>query len=183
MSKTKNIAIIVGSLSKNSVNRKVANALVSVSPDTLSFEFVEIGNLPLYNNDLDSNPPAEWVTFKEKIAAADGYLFVTPEHNRSIPAALKNAIDIASRPYGQNAWGGKPGAVITVSPGATGGFGANHHLRQPLVFLDIHVLAQPEAYVGGAYGLFDDGDNLVNESTKGFFTKYMAAFADFASKF
>ena len=111
--------------------------------------------MPIYNQDGDANPPAEWTAFRERIRAADAVLFVTPEHNRSVPAALKNAIDIGSRPYGKSAWSGKPGAVVSASPGGIGGFGANHHLRQSLVFLDVPAMAQPEAYIGGADKLFD----------------------------
>lgn len=183
MSTPKNVVVIIGSISKNSVNRKVANALIAVAPDTLKFEIVEIDKLPLYNNDLDATPPAEWVAFKEKIKSADAYLFVTPEHNRSIPTAMKNALDIASRPYGQNAWDGKPGTVISASPGGIGGFGANNHLRQVLAYLNVTAMGQPEGYVGAAYGLFDEAGTLTNESTKKFFTQYMEAFSAFVSKF
>ena len=143
------VAVLVGSLRKDSLNRKFARALAAAAPPELSLEIVEIGQLPLYNQDDDANPPAPSVAFKEKIAAADAVLFVTPEYNRSVPGVLKNAIDVGSRPYGSSVWNGKPGAVISVSPGGVGGFGANHHLRQSLVFLNVPVLQQPEAYVGG----------------------------------
>eukprot|EP01034_Spumella_vulgaris_P002401 gene2401-3123_t len=138
MSKVYTIAVLVGSLRKQSINRKVAQALAQLAPANLKLSIVEIGELPLYNEDLDgSAPPAAYSTFRQQVAAADAVLFVTPEYNRSVPAALKNAIDVGSRPYGQSVWSGKPGAVISVSPGAIGGFGANHHLRQSLVFLDV----------------------------------------------
>src|SRR3954454_12702387 len=131
----------------------------------------------IYNQDGDEHPPAAWTEFRERIRAADAVLFVTPEHNRSVPAALKNAIDIGSRPYGKSAWNGKPGAVISVSPGAIGGFGANHHLRQSLVFLNVPAMAQPEAYIGNAAALFDDSGALVNDSTRQFMQKFLDAFA------
>ena len=138
---------------------------------------VEIGALPLYNQDDDATPPAATVAFKEKIAGADAVLFVTPEYNRSVPGVLKNAIDVGSRPYGKSAWKGKPAAVMTVSPGAVGGFGANHHLRQSLVFLDMPAMPQPEAYIGAAGDLFDDAGGLKKPETKQFLDKFLAAFA------
>jgi chromate reductase len=176
MSQTRNVAVIVGSLRKDSINRKLAQALPALAPAGLQFEIVEIGALPLYNQDDDANPPAESATFKAKIAAADAVLFVTPEYNRSVPGVLKNAIDIASRPYGKSAWNGKPGAVISVSPGAIGGFGANHHLRQSLVFLNVPTLQQPEAYIGGAGDLFDEAGAIKKPETKEFVQKLLAAF-------
>lgn len=171
------VAVLVGSLRKDSFNRKVANTLVAMAPASLKLEVVEIGQLPLYNQDDDSNPPEAWTSFRQRVRAADAVLFVTPEYNRSVPAALKNALDVASRPYGQSAWDGKPGAVISVSPGALGAFGANHHLRQSLVFLNVPVMQQPEAYIGGAANLFDPTGKLVNESTREFLQKFLQAFA------
>ena len=176
------IAVFVGSLRKESFSRKVATALAAVAPSSLKLEIVEIGHLPHYNQDLDANPPADWVAFKTRIAAADGVLFVTPEYNRSVPGVLKNAIDVASRPYGKSAWNGKPGAVVSVSPGAISGFGANHHLRQSLVFLNVPAMQQPEAYIGGADKLFDAGGKLTNDNTRDFLTKFMAAFAVWVEK-
>lgn len=173
----KKIAMIVGSLRKDSFNRKMAKALVKLAPDTLEFEEVGIGELPLYNQDLDDAPPAAWTAFRERIRKADGILFVTPEYNRSVPGVLKNAIDVGSRPYGKSAWAGKPAAVMSVSPGAIGGFGANHHLRQSLVFLGMPAMAQPEAYIGNAAGLFDKAGTLVNSSTREFAAKFMTAFS------
>src|SRR5215469_17409409 len=146
MSTPKDIVVLVGSLRKESFNRKMANVLIELAPPALKLEIVEIGQLPLYNQDEDVNPPAPWTAFRERIRRADGILFVTPEHNRSVPSPLKNAIDVGSRPYGKNMWNGKPGAIVTVSPGAIGGFGANHHLRQSLVFLNVPAMPQPEAY-------------------------------------
>ncbi len=171
------VSVFVGSIRKDSINRKVANAVAELAPSSLHLEIIEIGHLPLYNQDGDANPPAEWIAFRERVRASDAVLFVTPEHNRSVPAALKNALDIGSRPYGQNAWNGKPGAVVSASPGAIGGFGANHHLRQSLVFLNVPAMAQPEAYVGGADKLFDASGKLVNEGTRKFLQDFMQAFA------
>jgi chromate reductase len=170
------IAVFVGSLRKESYNLKTAKALFSLAPDSLSLELVSIGDLPLFNEDYEANPPAEWTTLREQIQAADGLLFLTPEYNRSVPAALKNAIDVGSRPYGQNSWDGKPAAVVSVSIGGLGGFGANHHLRQSLVFVNVPTMAQPEAYIGGASALFDDSGHLTDDSTKEFLGSFMAAF-------
>ncbi len=154
-----NIAVVVGSLRKQSINRKVAQAMCVVAGDRLDCSIVEIRNLALFNKDQEAEPPAEWVAFKQAIAAADGILFVTPEYNRTIPGALKNAIDVGSRPYGKSAWEKKPAAIVTASPGAIGGFGANHALRQACVFLDMPVMQQPEAYLGGVTdkSFADDG--------------------------
>ena len=120
--------------------------------------------------------------FRESLKKFDAVLFITPEYNRSVPAVLKNAIDVGSRPYGQSAWDGKPGAVMSVSPGAIGGFGANHHLRQSLVFLNVPIMAQPEAYIGSAANLFDEKGNLVNDSTREFITKFMQSFAAWVAR-
>jgi len=173
----KKIAVFVGSLRRESFNRKMAKALAALAPESLKLEIIEINALPLYNQDLDENPPAVWTEFRERIRKFDGVLFVTPEYNRSVPGVLKNAIAVGSRPYGKSAWDGKPGAVISVSPGAIGGFGANHHLRQSLVFLNVPAMPQPEAYIGNAANLFDDSGNLSNDSIRDFGTKYMRAFA------
>lgn len=142
------IAIIVGSLRKDSLNRKVARSICAFAGDMLDCEIVEIGDLPLYNQDLDSAPPESWTRFREKIAAADGVLFVSPEYNRGIPGVLKNAIDVGSRPYGQSVFDKKPAAIVSASPGSIGGFGANHQIRQAAVFLNMPVMQQPEAYFG-----------------------------------
>jgi chromate reductase len=142
------IAIIVGSLRKDSLNRRVARSICAFAGDMLDCEIVEIGDLPLYNQDLDSAPPESWTRFREKIAAADGVLFVSPEYNRGIPGVLKNAIDVGSRPYGQSVFDKKPAAIVSASPGSIGGFGANHQIRQAAVFLNMPVMQQPEAYFG-----------------------------------
>ena len=177
MDKTCDVAVIVGSLRVDSINRKVANALAELAPAALKLSIVEIGHLPIYNQDGDENPPAAWTHFRERIMAADAVLFVTPEHNRSVPAALKNAIDIGSRPYGKSAWSGKPGAVVSASPGHIGGFGANHHLRQSLVFLNVPAMTQPEAYLGGADKYFGADGKLANDGTRKFLESFMQAYA------
>lgn len=177
MSRQYKVAVLVGSLRKASYNRKLAKALAAVAPNDLVFDFVEIGDLPLYNEDLETdNPPAVWARFRNEIAAADALLFVTPEYNRSVPAALKNAIDVGSRPYGKNVWGGKPGAVVSASQGGIGGFGANHHLRQSLVFVDVLTMQQPEAYIGQIQNLVTDDGKAASEKTQRFFTDIMTAF-------
>ena len=178
----RDIAVIVGSLRKASLNRLTAKALAKLAPENLKLEIVEIGDLPLYDQDLDEAPPQSWNAFRERIKRADGVIFVTPEYNRSVPAPLKNAIDVGSRPYGASAWSGKPALVVSVSPGAIGGFGANHHLRQSLVFLDMPVLQQPEAYLGGAGGFFDENGELKNESTAKFLTTIINAYAAWVEK-
>ncbi|MES2321541.1 MAG: NAD(P)H-dependent oxidoreductase [Pseudomonadota bacterium] len=178
---TRKIAVIVGSLRKESFNRKVAKTLALLAPPTLELEIIEIGQLVLYNQDDDPSPPATYLEFREKIKQFDGVLFCTPEYNRSVPAALKNAIDVGSRPYGQSAWNGKPCGVVSVSPGATGGFGANHHLRQMLVFLNMPAMQQPEAYLGHIGDQFD-GDNLTNDRTRGFLQNYIDAFATWVER-
>ena len=172
---TRKIAVIIGSLRKESFNRKVAKTLMLLAPPTLDLEIVEIGQLAMYNQDDDDNPPPTYLEFREKIKSVDGVLFVTAEYNRSIPAVLKNAIDVGSRPYGASSWNGKPCAVVSVSPGAIGGFGANHHLRQCLVFLNMPALQQ-EAYVGNVGKQFE-GDELTNDGTRAFLQKTIDAFA------
>jgi chromate reductase, NAD(P)H dehydrogenase (quinone) len=178
----KRIAVLVGSLRKESFTRKVAKSLIALAPDSLQLELVEIGQLPFYNEDLEASAPKEWTEFRAKIKSYDGVLLATPEYNRSVPAVLKNALDVGSRPYGKSVWDGKPGAVVSVSPGALGGFGANHHLRQSLVFLNIPTLQMPEAYVGGANKLFDETGQLNNDGTKEFLHKFVNAFADWVNK-
>jgi chromate reductase, NAD(P)H dehydrogenase (quinone) len=173
----KKIAVFVGSLRRESFNRMMAHALTALAPESLKLEIIEIGGLPFYDQDLEEKPPAAWVEFRERLKKFDGVLFVTPEYNRSVPSVLKNAIDVGSRPYGKSVWDGKPGAVMSVSPGALGGFGANHHLRQSLVFLNVPAMQQPEAYIGNAASLFDKEGNLANDSIREFTAKYMQAFA------
>jgi chromate reductase len=177
MSKVYDVAVIVGSIRKEAFSRKLALALADLAPPELKLQVVEIADLPLYNQDSDAAPPEAFTAFRTRIKAAEALLFVTPEHNRSVPAALKNAIDIGSRPYGQNVWSGKPGAVVSNSPGAIGGFGANHHLRQSLVFLNVLTLASPETYIGGIDKLLGPDGKITSDGTRGFLTKFMATFA------
>ena len=183
MDYTYDVAVLVGSLRRESLNRKLARALGELAPPTLSLTIVEIGRLPLYNQDEEGTPPPEWSEFRARIAAADGALFVTPEYNRSVPAALKNALDVGSRPSGRSVWNGKPGGVVTATTGQLGGFGANHHLRQSLMFLNVPTMQQPEAYVSGADTLFDAEGRLVVDSTRAFLQRYMLAFAGWVARF
>jgi len=173
----KKVAVLVGSLRKGSYTRMVAKALCGLGSG-LECETVEIGQLPFYNQDIETdNPPAEWTAFRKRIREADAVLFVTPEYNRSMPATVKNAIDVGSRPSGAGVWSGKPAAVVSVSPGAIGGFGANHHLRQSLMAVGMATMAAPEAYIGGVSKLLDAGGALVSDDTREFLGKFMRSFA------
>lgn|SRR5512135_2147478 len=178
------VAVFVGSLRAASWNRKVARELIALAPASLQLEIIEIGQLPLYNQDFDDggNPPAEWLAFRQRVKPYDAVLFVTPEYNRSVPAPLKNAIDVGSRPYGKSVWDGKPAAVVSVSPGAIGAFGANHHLRQSLVFLNMPCLQMPEAYIGDIAKRFDDKGALSDNSTREFLQMFMTAYADWVER-
>ncbi len=171
------VAVLVGSLRRESITRRAAKALQRLAPAPLSLEIVEIRNLPLYDQDLEANVPQSWAAFRARIRRADAVLFMTPEYNRSIPGALKNAIDVGSRPPGQSAWAGKPGAVVSIAPRSLGAFGANHALRQCMVFLDVPMLQQPEMYIGGAAELFDADGNVLKNDTREFLEKFLAAFA------
>ncbi len=173
------IAIIVGSLRKDSINRKVARSMCAIRGDDLECGIVEIGDLPLYNQDLDGDPPEEWQRFRRQVGAAHGILFVSPEYNRGIPGVLKNAIDIGSRPYGQSVFDKKPAAIVTASPGSIGGFGANHQVRQAAVFLNMPVMAQPEAYLGHVGDDAFDADGCLKDGPlKDLVTKLAHAFHD-----
>ncbi|MGE5088408.1 MAG: NADPH-dependent FMN reductase [Candidatus Levyibacteriota bacterium] len=183
MTAPRDVVVIVGSLRKESFSRKMANALRELAPASLKLEIVDIGQLPHYNQDLDDgSPPSEWTAFRARVAKADAVLFVTPEYNRSVPGVLKNAIDVGSRPYGKSAWSGKPAGIVSVSPGNLSAFGANHALRQSLVFLNMPAMQQPEAYIGGAAALFDAQGKLVNDSTRDFLKKFVDAFAAWAER-
>jgi chromate reductase len=174
---THSVAVIVGSLRKESFSKKLGHALAKLAPASLKLDVITLEGLSFFNQDLEATPPADWLALRERIKKADAVLFITPEYNRSMPGVLKNAIDVASRPYGQSVFNGKPGGVISNSPGAIGGFGANHHIRQTLAFLNVLVLQQPEAYVGGIGDAFDANGELVKDSLKQFATSYMNAFA------
>src|SRR5258707_3592147 len=179
MDKPMNVCVLVGSLRKASFNGMLANALIWLAPSSLNLDIVEIGQLPFYNQDLETDPPpAPWTAFRQRVKAADAVLFITPEYNRSVPAVLKNALDVGSRPNGSSVWDRKPGAVVSGSPGAIGAFGANHNLRQSLVFLNVPTMQQPEAYVGRADKLFDEQGKLVNDGTRKFLQEFMQAFAN-----
>ncbi|RPA65458.1 NAD(P)H-dependent oxidoreductase [Aerococcus agrisoli] len=176
-------AVISGSTRQNSLSEGVAKAIVAGLPEGSEVNFLEIGNLPLYNQDLDANSPAEYDEFRAQVAAADAYIFVTPEHNRNIPAALKNALDVASRPWGQNVWAGKPALVASQSIGGISGVLAHHSLRQTLVFLDVHAMAQPELYINTSVTSDMETGEVTNEDTKAFLASAGAGFAEYAKKF
>ena len=171
------IGVIIGSLRQDSFNRKIAHTLIALAPKSLEMQIIEIGQLSFFNQDEEAVPPQAWVQFREAIKSLDGFLFVTPEYNRSVPAVLKNALDIGSRPYGQSLWNGKPCAIVSASIGAIGGFGANQHLRQSMVFLNMPCMQQPEAYLSFVDKLLDDKGKINNEGTKNFLSQFMQAFA------
>ena len=176
---TYKIAIIVGSLREGSLNRKVARSICALRNDNLDCSMIEIGDLPLYNQDLDADPPEQWRRFRQQIAEADGVLFCSPEYNRGIPGVLKNAIDVGSRPYGQSVFDKKPAAIVTASPGGIGGFGANHQIRQAGVFLNMPMMQQPEAYLGHVSDdSFDETGCLKEGPLKGLVTTLAHAFHD-----
>ena len=178
----KKIAVLVGSLRKDSFNLKVANIFKQIAPQSLSLDIIEIGDLPFYNEDIDTDtPPKSYDRFRQEIANCNGVIFVTPEYNRGLPAVIKNALDVGSRPYGKSVWSKKPAAVISVSQGAIGGFGANHQLRQSLVFLDMPTLQQPEAYIGNINNAFDENGNM-NEKTKEFLSAIINSYAHWVEK-
>ncbi|UUX34632.1 NADPH-dependent FMN reductase [Fundicoccus culcitae] len=176
------LGVIVGSIRKNSYSGMVANAIAKLYPSDYEVEFIEIANLPLYNQDSDANSPAEYTDFRAKVASQDAILFVTPEHNRSVPAALKNALDIASRPWGENVWAGKPALIASQSISNLSGFGANHHLRQSLAFLNMPTVQQPEVYLANSQNLFDEDGQLVNEGTSDFLQTAVDAHVELINK-
>jgi chromate reductase len=175
------IAVVVGSLRKDSFNRKLANAIVKLAPPEFSFQQVQISDLPLYNQDDDANQAESVKRLKNEIKAAQGILFVTPEYNRSIPGVLKNAIDNASRPYGQNVWAGKPAGVVGVSIGVIGTAAAQQHLRNVLAFLDMPTLGQPEIFIQAKDGLFDEAGNIGVDS-KQFLQNWMDKYVAWIKK-
>jgi chromate reductase len=179
VSQQRSVAVLVGSLRKGAYSRMIAHALIALAPPELALEIVEIGQLPLYNQDFDDaqTPLPEWTAFRELVRAKDAVLFVTPEYNRSVPGALKNAIDVGSRPPGHSAWQGKPGAVVSSSTGAYGGFGANHALRQSMVFLNVPMMQMPEAFLGRIAESFDADGHLINDKTRALLQKFIDAYA------
>jgi chromate reductase len=182
--RTKKVAVLIGSLRKESYNRKIASNLIKLAPESLEMKVVEIGQLEIFNQDFeeDGATPQSWIDFRKKIKEFDAFLFVTPEYNRSVPAVLKNALDIGSRPYGENVWSGKPGAVVSVSHGALGGFGSNNHLRQTLMFLNVLTMAQPEVYLGNVDRYLDENGEINNDSTRNFLKSFIDAFAEWIEK-
>lgn len=179
----KKIAVLVGSLREGSNNRKIANEMIRLAEGKFDMEIIDIGNLPHYNEDLDQSPPQEWTDFRKRIKAADGILVVSPEYNRTIPGALKNAVDVGSRPYGSSAWPGKPGAVVTSSISSLGGLAANHHIRQAFVFVDVPLMQQPEAYIGNASQIFREDGKTVVEDTEKFLKTFLEAFQKWVDRF
>lgn len=176
------IALLVGSLRRNSFNRQLADALTALAPPELSFQHVRIDDLPPYNQDDDGDPAEPVKRLKAEITAAKGLLFVTPEYNRSIPGVLKNAIDHASRPYGHSVWAGKPAGVVGASVGAPGTSMAQQHLRNILAYLDVPTLGQPEVFIHVKDGLFDEGGNLANAETKAFLQGWMDRYVAWVKK-
>lgn len=180
----KKIAIVVGSIRTNSLSQRLADNLVSLLPEGFEAEFIKIDHLPLYNQDYETaNSPEVYAPFRQAIKAADAVLFVTPEHNRTIPAALKNALDVGSRPYGQNVWSGKPALIVSQSPGLISGFGANHHLRQILTFLNMPTVQQPEAYISQTHKLLNEEGKITNEDTLAFLQSVIDAFVQLIERF
>ncbi|MBD1428469.1 MULTISPECIES: NADPH-dependent FMN reductase [Sphingobacterium] len=181
---SKRIGILVGSLRKESFNKKIAKNLVEILDKKYSYEFIEIGDLPLYNEDIDQgNPPESYANFRNTLSSFDAFLFFTPEYNRSIPAVLKNALDVGSRPYGKSQWDGRPAAIVSVSPGAISAFGANHHLRQCLTFLNMPCLQQPEMYIGNVTKILDENGNINSDGTNELCKKFVQAFENWIEKF
>ncbi|KGE13388.1 NADPH-dependent FMN reductase [Sphingobacterium deserti] len=180
----KKIGILVGSLRRGSFSKKIAHHFIENAPEGYSLELVEIGQLEHYNQDFDEDgSPASYQPFREKIKSFDGVIFITPEYNRSVPGVLKNALDVASRPYGQSSWDGKPALVVSSSISNVSGFGANHHLRQSLVFLNMPTLQQPEVYIANVQNLFDEDGKLIKEDSAKFLSDVLTAYTAFVNKF
>jgi chromate reductase len=176
------VAAIVGSLRRGSLTRRLALALSELAPPTLKISIVEIRELSMYDADDEAAAPAPWVNFRNRIKGADAVLFATTEYNRSIPGALKNAIDIGSRPKAANVWDGKPAAIVSCSPGALGAFGANQHVRQCLLSVNMPTLQQPEAYIAHVDKLFDSSGAIANPASREFCGKFLDAFAQWIGK-
>jgi chromate reductase, NAD(P)H dehydrogenase (quinone) len=178
------VGVIVGSLRKAAYTRMLARALPDLTPPSLQLVEIGIGDLPLYNFDLETDqPPPAWKAFRTAIKATDAVLFVTPEYNRSMPGAVKNALDVGSRPWGDSAWTGKPAGIISLTPGALGGMAANHHLRQVALAVNLAAMPYPEAYIPDAATLFDESGTLTNAETRQFLQTFMEAFAVWVGKF
>jgi chromate reductase len=181
----KNIAVLVGSLRKESYSKKIAKFLASLFPEDCNVSFVEIADLPLYNQDYDDEArvPESYTGFRNTMSSIDAVLFVTPEYNRSVPAVLKNALDVGSRPYGKSIWDGKSAAIVSVSPSGIGAFGANHHLRQSLVFLNMPTVQQPEAYIGHVNDILNEDGEVADSGTLKFLHSVADALVNLAGKF
>lgn len=181
----KKIGILVGSLRKEAFSRKIAQYAATQFPGDFEIVWLDISQLTIFNQDLEEEgmTPPSWLQFREQVKQMDAFLFVTPEYNRSFPAAIKNALDIGSRPFGQNLWSGKPGAIISVSPGRLGGFGSNHHLRQSFSFLNCYIMPQPEMYIGDVESLLDENGAVVNERTQSSLHHFATAFAEWIALF
>lgn len=181
---SKVIGIIIGSLRKESFSKKIGKALPAMAPEGFEFKTIRLDDLPIYNQDFDDHNevPEAYTTFRNEVKQLDGFIFITPEYNRSVPAVLKNALDVGSRPYGKSVWDGKPGAIFSNSPGVVGGFGANHHLRQSLVFLNIPVMQQPEVYLSKINELFDESGTIKEGETKDFIKKAVDAYITWFSQ-
>jgi chromate reductase len=177
MSKSYDVVTLVGSLRRDSFTRRMAEAMTALAPAVLRFETIAIGDLALYDQDLEADAPEPWRRLRERVRRADAVFFATPEYNRSVPACLKNAVDVGSRPYGENVWQGKPAAVASMSPGAIGGFGAHHHLRQTLVAVGMSTLPQPEVYLGQVDRMLDATGAFVDARQRDFAAGFMNAFA------
>lgn len=179
------VGVLVGSLRKESFSKKLANNLLALFPEDLEVVEIKIEDLAYYNEDTDveGKRPAEYDRFRQQVKECQAFLFVTPEYNRGLPAALKNALDVGSRPYGENGFDGKPGLVVSQSPGAISGFGANHQLRQALVFLNVPVMQQPELYITGTANMFDDEGKIKDSTTIDFLQSAVDSFVNFADRF
>lgn len=182
---TKTIGLLIGSLRKGSFTRAVAEQTAALLPSDYTVKEIKIGDLPLYNQDFDdeNQVPEEWQRFRDEMKTVDAVIFATPEYNRSVPAVLKNALDVGSRPYGQSIWDKKPAIILSVSPGAIGGFGANHHLRQSLTFLNMPIVQQPELYIGNVTNILDDQLKITNDGTLKFLQSAMDTFVDLIQRF
>lgn len=180
--KKKKIAVLVGSLRKGAYSKSVANCLISLATESFDMNVIEIGNLPIYNQDYDEETIEAYTKFREAVKESDAVLIVTAEHNRSIPAVLKNALDVGSRPFGKSVWAGKPGAIASQSYGAIGGFGANHHLRQVSSFLDIRMMNQPECYLGEIQNSMDQNGVITSERTIKFLQKFMNSYEEWVNQ-
>lgn len=181
---SRSVGVLVGSLRKEAYSRKIARALMAMAPASLHLSFVEIGDLPLYNQDLEGeSAPAAWTEFRQRIRGLDALLFVTPEHNRGIPAAMKNAIDVGSRPPGQNSWGGKPAGTVSTTPGALGGMASHHQLRQSLAAVGVPVMPSPEMYLANVNTVLGEDGSVTNEKTRDLLTRFLNAYVTWVERF